>query len=221
MNTIVTYNFKEFDRILSEMDDSYFIQVENKLIFDYILILSDLFRNKASKEVSLIRLKKLIDYPNILSDKEILSVAEFMVLGEIVTLIPINEQRAPLNRLKKILSNPRDVVVGNNEKLVIMLLVRIIKTLGISQNFDDGLYYCIKGLDICRVTHTNYSLDYLYYYASLCYHEKKMFEDRDDMISKTVIAAYAEGDTHNINKFIKLIETDFNITVSEFMNSRF
>lgn len=221
MNAIVTYNYKEFDTIIAELDHSYFIQSENKLIFDYILVLSDLFRNKVSKELSLYKLKKLIDYPNILTSKKVLSVAEFMILGEITTLIPIDEQTISLNRLKEILTNPKDVVVGNNEKMVIMLLVRIIKTLGISKQFDDALYYSLKGIDICRAVHTNYSLDYLYYYAALCYHESGKVIDRDNMIFATIMAANVEGDLHNATKFAKLIEKDFDITISNFMKSRF
>lgn len=221
MNAIVTYNYKEFDTIIAELDHSYFIQSENKLIFDYILVLSDLFRNKVSKELSLYKLKKLIDYPNILTNKKVLSVAEFMILGEITTLIPIDEQTISLNRLKEILTNPKDVVVGNNEKMVVMLLVRIIKTLGISKQFDDALYYSLKGIDICRAVHTNYSLDYLYYYAALCYHESGKVIDRDNMIFATIMAANVEGDLHNATKFAKLIEKDFDITISDFMKSRF
>lgn len=221
MNAIVTYNYKEFDTIIAELDHSYFIQSDNKLIFDYILVLSDLFRNKVSKELSLYKLKKLIDYPNILTKKKILSVAEFMILGEITTLIPIDEQAIALNRLKEILTKPKDVVVGNNEKMVIMLLVRIIKTLGISKQFDDALYYCLKGINICRAVHTNYSLDYLYYYAALCYHESGKVIDRDNMIFATIMAANVERDSHNAAKFAKLIEKDFNIIISDFMKSRF
>lgn len=221
MNTIVTYNYKEFNAIIDELDHSYFIESENKLIFDYILVLSDFFRNKVSKELSLYKLKKLIDYPKILTKKTVLSVAEFMILGEVTTLIPIDEQIPALNRLKDILTNPKDVVVGNNEKMVLMLLVRIIKALGISKQFDEALYYCQKGIDICRAIHTNYCLDYLYYYSALCYHEKGKIIDRDDMIFAAIVAANVECDLHNATKFAKLIEKDFNVTISDFMKTRF
>lgn len=221
MNIIVTYNFKEFDKLVNELDHDYFIHSENKLIFDYVNILSGLLRNKVSKELTLIHLKKLIDYPNILEKKQVLSVAEFIILGEIATLVPVNEQELALNRLKKILDNPRDVIVGNNEKLVIMLLVRIIKTLGISKKYDEALFYSLKGIQISKATHTLYSLDYLYYYAALCYNQSGDINKRDDMIFLTIMAANADGDLMNAKKFKKFIEENFNLSISEFIKNRF
>ena len=103
MNTTVTYNFNEFDEILKELDTTIFIQSENKLLFDYIIVLNDLFRDQITKDLALYKLKKLINYPEILVLKEMLSVAEFMILGEVTTLLPIDETKPALDKLKMIL----------------------------------------------------------------------------------------------------------------------
>lgn len=219
MNTIVTYNYKEFDKIVADLDVAFFIQERNKLIFKYVLILSDLFRGKISKDFALKQLKNLVDYPHIL-EISALSVSQFMILGEIVTLLPASEQRKPLKRLKAILENPKEVVSGNNERLIIMLLVRIIKVLGINNQFEEALFYCQKGLKICKATHTLYSLDYLYYYSALCYDQLGDVSRRDDMIYATFLAANVEGDKHNADKFIKLLESDFNISIADFVKAR-
>jgi|SRR5690554_2328765 len=219
MNTVITYNFKEFDKLAADLDVDFFIQERNRLIFKYVLILKDLFQDKISKDFALKRLKDLVDYPNIL-EISVLSVSQFMILGEIVTLLPANEQKRPLERLKKILENPQNVISGNNERLVIMLLVRIIKTLGINDQFEEALFYCQKGLKICRATQIMYALDYLYYYAALCYDKLGDTLKRDDMIYATFLAANVEGDKHNAKKFIDLLESDFNILISDFMKSR-
>lgn len=219
MNTVITYDFKEFDKLAADLDVDFFIQERNRLIFKYVLILKDLFQDKISKDFALKRLKDLVDYPNIL-EISVLSVSQFMILGEIVTLLPANEQKRPLERLKKILENPQNVISGNNERLVIMLLVRIIKTLGINDQFEEALFYCQKGLKICRATQIMYALDYLYYYAALCYDKLGDTLKRDDMIYATFLAANVEGDKHNAKKFIDLLESDFNILISDFMKSR-
>ena len=101
-----------------------------------------------------------------------------------------------------------------------MLLVRIIKTLGISAEFKEALSYCLAGIKICKATHTLYSLDYLYYYAALCYDKLGDRIKRDEMIFSTIMAAYVEGDPHNAKKFVTLIEDDFDIKVPDFVKFR-
>lgn len=40
------------------------------------------------------------------------------------------------------------------------------------------------------------------------------------MIYATFLAANFEGDRHNAKKFVDLLESDFNISISDFMKSR-
>lgn len=40
------------------------------------------------------------------------------------------------------------------------------------------------------------------------------------MIYATFLAANVEGDRHNAKKFVDLLESDFNISISDFMKSR-
>lgn len=40
------------------------------------------------------------------------------------------------------------------------------------------------------------------------------------MIYATFLAANVEGDKHNADKFIKLLESDFNISIADFVKAR-
>lgn len=216
MNLIVNYDYESFDKLIKELDPDFILEKRNKLIYHYTLILKDLFQHKITNESALYQLSKLIDYPNILSIKT-LSVSEFMILGEIATLLPTHEQAPVLKKLKEILDNPKQVISGNNEKLVVMLLVRLIKILGINNNFKDALYYCEIGINICNSIRTYYSLDYLYYYASLCHHQLGDMDKRNEMIYLTFMTSRIDGNLKKHTKFVKLLESDYRIKLSEFM----
>lgn len=220
MNLIVNYDYESFESLVKDLDPDFIIEHRNKLIFNYTIILKDLFQKKISSHDALSQLKRLINFPRILDIKS-LSVSEFMILGEIATMLPIDEQPPVFDRLKRILKKPGDVISGNNEKLVIMLLVRIIKILGANKKFDDALFYCDVGINICKSIRTFYSLEYLYYYASLCHHHFGNIEKRNEMIYLTYVAASIDGNHKKLSKFINLLEKDYQIIIADFITDHF
>lgn len=219
MRLIVNYDYDSFDKLIKELDPEFIMEDENKNFYHYTIIMKDLFQNKVTNEHALYQLKNLIEYPKILKTKKRLSVSEFTILGEIATLLPRSEQDPVFVKLKEILKNPSQVISGNNEKLIIMLLVRMIKILGMNNDFSNALFYCEVGINLCKSIRSFYSLDYLYYYASLCHHHLNNLAKRDEFIYLTIVAASIDSNPKKREKFVKLLEEDYHINVHEFMNN--
>ncbi|MBN3490236.1 hypothetical protein JV173_01790 [Acholeplasma equirhinis] len=219
MNFIVNYDYEAFDALVADLSDDFFLEDRNKLLYRYVLILKDLFQKKLSDSDALFKLKILIDYPNILKLKT-LSSNEFMILGMLATLLPKNEQMVVLKRIEKILENPSQVISGSNEKMIVMVLVRIIKLLGMHEDFKKALFYCQTGIKICKSIGTFYSLDYLYYYASLCHHSLGEIDQRNEFIYLAIVASSVDGNPKKREKFVKLIEDDYHIDINQFMHNK-
>lgn len=209
-NYAVNYAFNDFTKLKKELSEDHIIEASNLLLYKHTLFISDYYQRKITvhqvKDLNV----DLINYPNVL-DKGILNTIELLILTFLIDVVSVEEQKRIIEKLYKYINDEKMIISGGNEKVLTLILARLAKYSGILQSFEQVIKFCDVGIERNKSLFSYYLMDYFYYYKSLAYHKLGDQKNYEISLNKVFNILEFEGNESKIQKFVELINEDYNI----------
>lgn len=215
-NSIVNNSFEESEAIMKQINRTYILDSENQLYFDYSDLLYQLGKGIISKNLLLLKLLKLITYPNILK-QEYLTEIEVLVLSSLLDYDGTHSNEDIYNKLEDYINNTSGKIRANNDYLIPLILMRLSKYQGRNNNLELVDKWCKLGIEISKGYKSSYLIDYFHYYLALTNFKKKKNEEYEHNLYQCFNAIYLDSNPNKIEKFTKLIQKDFNENYHDFI----
>jgi len=201
---------------LIKINPNYFLETNNKVIFDYSNLLNDFFENKITERTFIINLKGLINYDK-LDDKSILSSTELIILSSLLPVPNFSDKFKIISILEGVIKKEKTIISGYNDRIILLCLYYLADYYGVIGKYNRVLHYCKEGILLCNKLKYTYLLEDFYYYSALAYFSLKETEKYSKMLYRCFCIINAEDNTHKKNRYYTLIEKDFNIKLNNFI----
>jgi len=214
-NLIVQGNLEEASTLILESEDKIFLQAENKKLFDISKALFEFEMKRISKYHFIDRLFTIIDYTNVLRVNVVTEV-ELLALG-LIYLKSEEHRKQVVSKFIEIYSNNGTSILGNSLYTDIQVLFWIAKYLGSNNEFKLVKSYCHKAIDLLHANHSNYHLDYFYYYLAMAHYYLEEKTEYNYNLQKCILVVSLKESEEYKSKMISKLERNFNIEVNNDM----
>lgn len=216
-NAVVFNNHEDVAKLRGTLEKRNFIDNENRLIFEHSVIIYDFMGHKMSLEVASEKTKKLINFDKI-GKQTILTLTEMFILTSLLDLDPDENDKEMISTLLKDILNDSSIVLGSSINYAYQLIIfRLAKYAGHNKSFMDVIFYSKLGIENGTRLKNYYLLDYFYYFSALAYYRTGDLENYQEMLLKCFVALHLEDNQQKIDKFTSFINSDFNISFSDFV----
>jgi len=158
----------------------------------------------------------LVNYPTVL-EQGILNTIELLILTFLIDVSSLEDQNKIIEKLSKYIIDSKIIISGGNDKVLSLILARLAKQSGILGSQEKVIKFCDQGIQRNKSLKSYYLMDYYYYYKSLAYYKLGDLESFSLMLNKLFNILEFEGNESKINKFIKLINEDYNIEFKDYV----
>ena len=208
----------ETEYYISKINADTIIDPENRLYYDFSMLLYKKEKGSLRLYEYVERLLKLLRFPKIMK-KEKLTDIEILVLSSLLDYDGNFDKNEVSLKLEFFIDNQfHNFISKNNLYIAPLILMRLSKHHGILGEYKKVKKYCEMGISLSQKTRNNYLLEYFYYYLSLVYYRKKDQSNFEYCIFQTYNSIYLEGERSKIKKFEKLIYNDFGLQYESFMS---
>ena len=152
-------------------------------------------------------------------NKGIITDIEILVLSSLLDFQDIEESEIIVKRLTKVMLKQIKVISGSSNKIYLLVLSRLSKHYGISNDHPKVIKLCNLGIEMGKSARSYYLFDYFYYYLSLAYYKTKNDLEFKFCIFQCFNALYLDNNSSKIKLFSKLIEDDYDIKYQTFIKS--
>lgn len=205
-------------RIISkEIDPKFILDSSNLKLYQYSKLFQEYKENKVSKENQFYRLKKFIDYPNILS-KSAITMVESMILTNLLDFANESEQEKIFNKIKTFIDTPSLVWTGSQIITYNMLIFRVAKYSGMKKDFDNVIHFCKIAINLNFKSKYFLNLDYYYYFLALAYHRKQNMVLFEENIYKCFTVLEMMDAPNKTASIVSMAKKDFDIDLIAFIN---
>ena len=203
INNISSNNYEEAEKTLSSIDRDSLLQSENKVFYDIAFEFVRFNREKCHISTFEKKLCELIDFPKVLA-KEVLTVSEIYVLGELLDIVTPSSQKKILSKISLFLDDSKF-----NFKIVNQIIVRINLYLETINDYKGIIKNCLIGEKNCMRNQNFYLLDYFYYSLAYCNNVLSQHDEMNKYIMKCYHTIMLEDKPDVIHRFEHLFELDF------------
>lgn len=201
-------NFKEARVLLTKYDNSEFVNLLAKRLYDYCVIEYNLRSKSITKAHAYDLHSQLIDYPKCLK-KTKFTLQDIMSIRSIAMLEFEIEEYKGLYFLKEFLGESKYQLVSSDSRDILPYIYTLVsKRLGMLGDIENSLKVSEKGLVFCLKSGTINELEKLYYYSMLSAHKLNDFDKRDKYARRDVSLLYALYEEDYIKWRLDMISRD-------------
>jgi transcriptional regulator with XRE-family HTH domain len=217
-NLAVNYSQDEFMEISKRIPLDHIIEHSNRLMYQHSIIINKMFTKKITKLEAANENAKLINYPKMLNQLVMTSV-EMLILSSFLDLFDESQHQAIIEKITDYIKDQTTVISGGNEKFYSLVLARLAKYMGVTQDFESVIAYCKQGITRNIESKSYYLMDYFYYYSSLAYYRLGNTVEYEKNLVSCFNVLQFEGNEKKIEKFRNLIDHDFDISFELFVTN--
>ncbi|QWB95235.1 helix-turn-helix transcriptional regulator [Mycoplasmatota bacterium] len=218
-NYAVNYNYKSFDYLLNHKTFDVFIDRNNKLLYDFSLIIKKYYQKELSRDKTRELISGLIGYPKILKN-EILTDIELLLLSFMIDVSNKPVQNKVVDRIFYIFKN-KGIISGGNNRIIILIAAKLAKYFGIKEEFERVIDFCDIALQRNKAYKSYYLSEYFYYYKSLAYYRLKDLPSYEFSLKKCFNVLELDDNEMKMKKFEELINDDYNIDFKNYVIHRY
>ncbi len=209
-NSVVNKNQSEIEQHEAEIKKMMLISQDCQKYHSYALIIKALNNKLIGIADAIKSASELVDYPAVLQ-QHYYSDIDVLVLSFLVGYFSGEKQTELLNKLYEIYQNSDRILVSGTQNINTLILTKIARLHGIKKEYDKVLYYCNLGLKEGNLHKQYYLWEHFYYYLALAYFRLQDFENYRQALVNCYYVLQLDKNPSKIERFSKLIETDFNI----------
>ena len=170
-NLVIRHKYKEAEAIMKKLDIDDFVLPEFKSYYLTTVVLLEFYRDKKPKEECRDEILKIIGYPEILQ-KDLFHQIELIVLSISLMFVEGTDKLAIMDKLNNQLLKDK-ITLGTEYYARQYVVLRVAREYAI-EGFDDKvIHLCLNSLELSRRPKIHFNYDFLYYYLSLAYRNKK------------------------------------------------
>ncbi len=215
-SAIVNRDFETARIIQVDLSKDRIYGEERQIYYEHANVLLDFYQGRKSKVEALRISAELINYPTILK-RNFFTDIEILIMSFILNVIEGSEQTKLLKKLTHLFENQDSILSGGNESIYSLILMRLSQIHGIHKNFPKVIELCNIGIHRSMIHRRFYLLEYFFYYQALAYFRLQEYTKYEDTLFRCYNVLHMEGNRKRIEKFTKLIESDFNIVYDTFI----
>jgi transcriptional regulator with XRE-family HTH domain len=218
-NYAVNYNYDAFDKLLKQKKFDQFVDYNNKLLFDFSIIIKKYYQKILTREKTRELISNLINYPRILKN-EILTDIELLLLSFMIDVSNKPVQNKVVDRVFYIFKT-KGIISGGNSRVIIMIAAKLAKYFGIREEYQRVLDFCDIAINRNKLYKSYYLSEYFYYYKSLAYYRLEDFPSYEYSLKKCFNVLELDENEMKMKKFEELINDDYNIDFKNYVINRY
>ena len=215
-NLAVNYSQDEFMEYSKRIPLDHIIDHSNRMMYQHSIILNQMYTKKITKLEAANANAILINYPKMLN-QQIMTSVEMLILSSFLDLFDDSQHQKIIEKITDYIKDQTTVISGGNDKFYSLVLARLAKYMGVTQDYKSVLKYCDEGIRRNLESRSYYLMDYFFYYNSLAYYKLGNIEQYEKNLVSCFNVLQFEVNDKKIEKFTNLIDKDYDISFEEFV----
>lgn len=208
-SALCKFNAKEAERLYDKFKFHSFLNEEASRFFDFCKITHQLNTKVITKYTAYDQYSKLIDYKSY-KDKTIYTFIDAITLCEIAHLELERKVFDAMQYLHEMLTDRKRRYVSSNTRYVLpQIYVRLCKLYGLNNEIEKSLDIAMEGIKYSQYVNDMSTLEYLFYYASLCHLKLNNIEEAIKYKTKCLNICEIKENKKVYDKFNAWINKDF------------
>ena len=208
--------YKECLIKLSGIDKDLLVSDSSKQIYNYIDTVVAFALDDSLTSVTIDKLSKLLDYPNILNYSTINSI-ELNGLIHLNGLLSNNQDSSITDYLFEMLSSKKSNIIGWEAYKAPIAYASLARGYYRLSNYERCVEACNLGIETSRLSGIGFATLNLYSYKALAFNRMLMSDDAIDAAIKVYLLLNVEDNPARKETYIRILNENLNIDIEEFV----